>query len=340
MAYGVGQLTPKQNLGISGFESGEYIAASVVQEVERLAKAGITTLEQLVANTFPDLDNNGIAEITRALRAEQNNRLGVDQLRNPTPPITQQEEFDENYQRDLRAAEATQARLSKEQFASLREVMEAQAKNDAAKLERTLAAFKNPAIFGNIKSSYATDIAANARELEIANRELRDFAKGVNSADAAIARAEIVLRDTLFNILKTNLPNELDADILKLVDGIVKAGRVQASNDPQMKGTQAMIMAALHGYNKYIEQARNNIGPANAAAQGQAINQAMAQTFDKNNLVTNRANKLSEAFQKLSSIIDQSASDVYSFAQAQQKAALFVQTELAKILSTQKGPIS
>lgn len=341
MAYGVGQLTPKDSLGITGFETGEYIAARTVQEVERLAKAGITTLEQLVANTFPDLNNKGIAEITRALRTEQNNRLGVDQLRNPTPPITQQKEFDKNYERDLDNAQKTVERLSTAQFASLQQVMEAQAKNDAAKLERTLAAFKNPAIFGNIKSSYATDIAANARELQIANQELRDFGKGLNSVDAAIARAEIVLRDTLFNIVKTNFPNEIDAYILKTVDGIVKSGDVKvANNDSASKGVQAMIRAALQGYNNYITQARNNIGPANTAAQGQAINQAMAQTFDKNNLTTNRTNKLSEAFQKLSSIIDQSGSDVYSFVQAQQKATLFVQTELAKILSSQKGPIS
>ena len=340
MAYGVGQTVSKDALGIAGYEPGDFIAAKVVVYLERLAKQGITTLEQLVKATNPDLDAAGVTQIVRALQAEQNRRMGIDQLRNPTPPITNKE-FDKNYQRDLSNAEQTQRKLATEQLASLKQVMEAQAQNEQNKLEGILNQFANPARFGNIKSSYTTDIEANARELRIATAELDNFGKGLSTVDTEIERATTVLRTQLFNMLRTTYKNKDDNEIKSLVDTVIKAGGAATSGPrPEQKALAAMVNALFEGFNAYVQQARNNAGPAQDAAQGQAINQALEQSLNQTNLIANRSNRLGEAFQKLSSIVDQSKTDIYSFAQRQKEVGMFVQSEIAKILANQKTPIS
>jgi hypothetical protein len=339
MAYGVGQTVSKDALGIAGYEPGDFIAAKVVVYLERLAKQGITTLEQLVKATNPDLDAAGVTQIVRALQAEQNRRMGIDQLRNPTPPITNKE-FDKNYQRDLSNAEQTQRKLATEQLASLKQVMEAQAKNEQNKLEGILNQFANPSRFGNIKSSYTTDIEANARELRIATAELDNFGKGLSTVDTEIERATTVLRTQLFNMLRTTYKKKDDNEIKSLVDTVIKAGGAASGPRPEQKALAAMVNALFEGFNAYVQQARNNAGPAQDAAQGQSINQALEQSLSQTNLIANRSNRLGEAFQKLSSIVDQSKTDIYSFAQRQKEVGMFVQSEIAKILANQKTPIS
>lgn len=344
MAYGIGQLYSKDQLGLSGLESGEYIAQKIITNIEAFNKQGISTLPQLVKNVFPDMSEAMVDATVRALRSEQNNRLGIEQLRNPNPPIIQQKEFDSNYQRDLAQAEAESQRLATEQLASFKEVLKAQQQSETDKLQRLLNTFANPSRFGDIKSSYATDIDANVRYLKASNQALLDFTQGIQNADAEIAKAETVLRTDLFNIIKSTgtkmSDTQINDDIEYILRQVAEKGSIPKTGIPKADAAYSMIQKSIEGFEAYKKQAIANTSPANIANQGQALNQALDTALGASTLLTSRTEKVSSAFQQFTSIVEQGSSATYSLFQAQVKAQRFVELEISKIAASQKSPLS
>ncbi len=341
MAYGVGQLYDKKAMGITGYETGDVIAAKATYFLEDLMKGGITTLEEMITEVLGSKADT--STFASALRSEQNSRFNIDNLRNPSRP-TPSASFDADYNKDLSAAVERQKQWSTQQLQSIRDVQEAMRINDSNKLQRDLNAFADPSRFGPLKQDYTNDVRASKEELKAAVQQVIDFTAGVSNANSALTTANDQLRTDIFEILKNSNSGADTAQIIKLVDAIMKKGldnvKVFDGKNYIADAALAMIRKAIEGRDAYVKDNAPNFDISKSLDQSGQLKKSVEDSFGVNSIISERTRSLGDTFGKLNSILEQSNSEVYSFNQQQAKVNAFVQQRLSSIVAGQSTPLS